>query len=96
MASSRGTAVGRVVGICRYPVKSMMAEELNATVVTERGVLGDRAFALIDMETGKVASAKNPRRWPTCSCRLSKALSFCRSHSTSPTSWYSSCAYTAR
>src|SRR5262249_6606275 len=53
------------VGIRRYPVKSMLGEELNATVVTGRGLLGDRAFALIDVETGKVASAKNPRRWPT-------------------------------
>jgi uncharacterized protein YcbX len=36
----------------------------EATDVTERGLLGDRAFALVDAETGKVASAKNPRRWP--------------------------------
>jgi uncharacterized protein YcbX len=56
---------GRVVGIWRYPVKSMLGEELNATAVTDRGLLGDRAFALIDQETGKVVSAKNPRRWPT-------------------------------
>src|SRR3954465_879260 len=55
---------GRVVAIGRYPIKSMMGEELNAVEVTDRGLLGDRAFALIDAETGKVASAKNPRRWP--------------------------------
>ena len=42
----------------------MQGEELNAVDVVERGLLGDRAFALIDAETGKVASAKNPRRWP--------------------------------
>jgi hypothetical protein len=42
----------------------MMGEELNATEVTERGLLGDRAFALIDGSDGKVASAKNPRKWP--------------------------------
>src|SRR5437868_4086704 len=65
MAGSQGPVVGRVVGIWRYPVKSMMGEELNATAMTERGLLGDRAFALVDVETGKVASAKNPRRWPT-------------------------------
>lgn len=64
MVMSHGSAVGRVVGIWRYPVKSMMGEELNATAVTDRGLLGDRAFALIDAETGKVVSAKNPRRWP--------------------------------
>jgi uncharacterized protein YcbX len=57
--------VGQIVAIWRYPVKSRMGEEVNATSVTERGLLGDRAFALVDRETGKVASAKNPRRWPT-------------------------------
>jgi uncharacterized protein len=55
---------GRVVAVWRYPVKSMLGEEVNAAEVGERGLLGDRAFALIDAETGKVASAKNPRRWP--------------------------------
>jgi uncharacterized protein YcbX len=42
----------------------MMGEELNSTAVTQLGLLGDRAYALVDAETGKVASAKNPRRWP--------------------------------
>jgi len=47
----------------RYPVKSMMGEELNAAEVTERGLVGDRRFALVDTSTGKVAGAKNPRKW---------------------------------
>lgn len=58
-------ALGTVVALWRYPVKSMMGEELNAADLTERGVHGDRAYALIDTETGKVASAKNPRKWPS-------------------------------
>ena len=41
----------------------MLGEELNSSYVTERGLTGDRAYALIDEETGKVASAKNPRKW---------------------------------
>jgi hypothetical protein len=41
----------------------MMGEELNAIAVTERGLLGDRAYALMDPSTGKVVSAKNPRKW---------------------------------
>lgn len=41
----------------------MMGEEINASDVSERGLLGDRAFALLDLETGKVVSAKNPRKW---------------------------------
>ena len=56
--------VGSIVSLWRYPVKSMMGEELNAAEVTKRGILGDRAYALIDSSDGKVASAKNPRKWP--------------------------------
>ncbi len=42
----------------------MMGEELNATEITQRGLLGDRAYALVDSSDGKVATAKNPRKWP--------------------------------
>ena len=62
MSNGQGD-VASVVSLWRYPVKSMMGEELNAAVVTRRGVFGDRAYALIDPTTGKVASAKNPRKW---------------------------------
>jgi uncharacterized protein len=54
---------GTVVSMWRYPVKSMLGEEINSSYVTERGLIGDRTYALIDQETGKVASAKNPRKW---------------------------------
>ena len=47
----------------RYPVKSMLGEELDAVEVTQRGLLGDRQFAVLDPATGKVAGAKNPRKW---------------------------------
>lgn len=53
-----------VVSLWRYPVKSMMGEELNAVDITEKGVFGDRAFGVIDGETGKLANAKNPKKWP--------------------------------
>ncbi|WP_431930924.1 MOSC domain-containing protein [Nonomuraea jabiensis] len=56
--------IGEVVSLWRYPVKSMMGEELNAAEVGERGLLGDRAYALLDTSDGKVASAKNPGKWP--------------------------------
>ncbi len=56
-------ALSTVVSLWRYPVKSMMGEELNASDVTERGLLGDRVYALVDQSTGKVVSAKNPRKW---------------------------------
>jgi uncharacterized protein len=41
----------------------MMGEELNSSYVTARGLIGDRVYAIIDQETGKVASAKNPVKW---------------------------------
>jgi MOSC domain-containing protein len=60
---SAQAAGGSVVGLWRYPVKSMMGEELNGTEVTDRGLVGDRQFAVVDASTGKVAGAKNPRKW---------------------------------
>jgi uncharacterized protein len=54
---------GTVVALWRYPVKSMMGEELNSSYITERGFMGDRTYAIVDKQTGKVASAKNPRKW---------------------------------
>jgi uncharacterized protein YcbX len=41
----------------------MLGEELDAAQVNERGLLGDRAYALLDSATGKIASAANPRKW---------------------------------
>jgi uncharacterized protein len=55
--------VGTVAVLRRYPVKSMLGEELPAADVTERGLVGDRVLALVHPETGKVVSAKNPRLW---------------------------------
>ena len=59
---SSAAATGTVVSLWRYPVKSMLGEELNSSLVTERGLLGDRTYAVIDKQTGKVASAKNLRK----------------------------------
>ena len=58
-------ADGAVVSLWRYPIKSMMGEELNASEVTVGGLLGDRCLALVDTETAKVVSAKNPKKWST-------------------------------
>jgi uncharacterized protein len=64
MSNAAQSELGSVVSLWRYPVKSMMGEELNATEVTERGLLGDRVYALVDGSDGKAATAKNPRKWP--------------------------------
>lgn len=55
--------MGSLSRILRYPVKSLLGEELERAEVTRRGVEGDRTHALIDTETGKICSAKNPRLW---------------------------------
>jgi len=57
------TPVGLVAALRRYPVKSMLGEELSEAWADERGLIGDRAFAVIDVESGSVASAKHPKRW---------------------------------
>ena len=63
-ASSSGPLqAGAVAALWRYPVKSMMGEELNSSQVTGRGLLGDRQFVVVDCATGKVGGAKNPRKW---------------------------------
>ena len=64
MATPTHAPSGSVVSLWRYPVKSMMGEELNASEVGERGLLGDRAYALVDSSDGRAATAKNPRKWP--------------------------------
>lgn len=55
--------VGTVSDLRRYPVKSMLGEQLRRVLLTEKGVAGDRAYALVDDETGKVVSVKRPKRW---------------------------------
>lgn len=52
-----------VTAIHRYPVKSMLGESLGACRLGDAGIPGDRAYAVVDAETGAVASAKVPRRW---------------------------------
>jgi MOSC domain-containing protein len=62
--------VGTVRALWRFPVKSMLGEELDAADLSEGGIVGDRAYAIVDTETGKVASAKHPKLWPNLlACR---------------------------
>src|SRR5215218_7218353 len=56
--------VGAVAGLWRFPVKSMRGEWLEQAELTEHGLVGDRAYALIDTVTGKVVSAKSVRLFP--------------------------------
>ena len=53
----------QVQSLLRYPVKSMLGETVPSIFVDEHGAEGDRRLALLDAETGHVASAKNARLW---------------------------------
>lgn len=57
------TFVGNLKTLWRYPVKSMQGEELETTEIVEKGLWRDRAYALWDTQTQRVASAKNPKKW---------------------------------
>jgi uncharacterized protein YcbX len=56
--------VGTLRALWRFPVKSMLGEELEAADLSVGGIIGDRAYAIRDRGTGKVASAKHPKLWP--------------------------------
>ena len=55
--------LGTVTALRRYPVKSMLGENLDATDVSHLGLARDRRLAVVSRRTGKVASAKYPRLW---------------------------------
>lgn len=57
------TEIGYVREIGRFPVKSMLGEAPERVPIVESGIPGDRAHALVDAATGKIASAKDPRVW---------------------------------
>ena len=56
--------VGAVARLWMFPVKSMRGEQIEQGEFTDRGLVGDRAYALLDADTGKVVSAKNVRLFP--------------------------------
>lgn len=63
MASGDSRDGGSVKALWRYPVKSMAGTKIDEAQVTEGGILGDRAYAVIDRESGRVGSAKTPKKW---------------------------------
>jgi hypothetical protein len=55
MAATSEMARDSVHAIWRYPVKSMMGEEISIAEVTPRGLAGDRAYALVDKASNRAA-----------------------------------------
>jgi uncharacterized protein YcbX len=51
-------AVGSVASVWRYPAKSMMGDSFDAVLVDERGVIGDRGWAVRDEVRGGIRGAK--------------------------------------
>ncbi|MGE0667317.1 MAG: MOSC domain-containing protein [Sphingomonadales bacterium] len=54
---------GKVKALWRHPVKSMQGELVESAFFDGRGMQGDRAYAVLDLEAGIVASAKHPSKW---------------------------------
>jgi MOSC domain-containing protein len=54
--------LGRVTLLTRYPVKSLVGEELESAQVSHRGIDGDREWAVRDVD-GKLGSGKSTRRF---------------------------------
>jgi uncharacterized protein YcbX len=50
--------IGTIEELWRFPVKSMLGERLQSVVATTGGLIGDRAWALRDLRTGNIVSAK--------------------------------------
>ena len=63
MASRDTRDGGTVNALWRYPVKSMAGARLDEAPIAEGGILGDRAYAVIDRASGRVGSAKHPKKW---------------------------------
>ena len=53
----------QVSSVTRYPVKSMLGQQLEEAVVGATGLEHDRWRALMDPATGYVCTAKHPRLW---------------------------------
>jgi uncharacterized protein YcbX len=54
------TGVGR---LWHHPVKSMQGEPVDEVVLGPGGLVGDRAYGLVDVATGHLVSAKHPKRY---------------------------------
>lgn len=57
------TTLGTISELWRFPVKSMGGETVESASFDADGMAGDRRYAVRDLDTGKIASAKRPGRW---------------------------------
>ncbi len=53
-----------------HPVKSMLGQPVDEVTLSSAGLVGDRAYGFVDVESGRLVSAKHPRKYGamlTCS-----------------------------
>lgn len=62
-------AVGRIAELARFPVKSMQGEALASVQLGSAGFAGDRCWAVRDLVTGELTSAKRFPRLLQCKAR---------------------------
>jgi uncharacterized protein len=58
----RGLMGATVLELWRYPVKSLLGEQVGAVEIVERGIVGDRLYAVTD-GAGKLGSGKSTQRF---------------------------------
>ncbi len=63
--------IGQITGVFRYPVKSMLGEELESTVLGVNGIPGDRAWGVRDEQRADFFTGK--RCAPLMSCSAAYA-----------------------
>ena len=62
--AGNGRIVGRIAEIWRYPVQSMQGERLDAAEIASNGLIGDRAYGIVDPDLAEVvSSAQGGRKW---------------------------------
>jgi uncharacterized protein YcbX len=67
--------VGRLAGLYRYPVKSLLGETLDEVAIDERGLARDRLWSVRDGD-GKLGSGKSTRRFRKMDGLLMLAASY--------------------
>jgi uncharacterized protein YcbX len=60
----------RVAELWRYPVKSLQGEQLDGAAVADSGIVGDRAYAIFDLDTGLGLTARRVPELLFASARL--------------------------
>ena len=58
-----GGTVGEIRMISRFPIKSVGGRRLERSHVGTEGVIGDRQYGFLDLESGKLCNAKFPRKF---------------------------------